>query len=190
MYKPQFIIKDENIERVIENKNNILCFKPFDVENKRALYAVLKENDNLYYKTQITESQPKIAFPYNPIYFLGEYTDFDFNDYVNINNHATFNSNYLEGFKYKFAINDKNCFLYATFNTGVATYIQREKINGFLKHNGIEPYIELLEKYKEFNPKHDFYKILEYYDKGNGYFDVGEEFINERKLSLRLKNII
>ena len=190
MYEPQFIINDENLEKVSENKDNILCIKPFNVENKKALFALMKLNNVLYYRTQLTESQSRLTFPFEPIYFLDKYTDFDFSDYVVLHNQDAFNSKHLEGFKYKFSVDKKYARLYATFNSGVATYVQIEKTKGFLKHNGIEPYVELLEEHKEFKPTHEYYKILEYYDNGVGYYNIEEEPVNERRLTLRLKNLV
>lgn len=53
----------ENLDLVIQNLDSVLYLKPYDVEGKRALFAVVKEKKGLYKKIQITKEQTRLTFP-------------------------------------------------------------------------------------------------------------------------------
>lgn len=42
------------------------------------------------------------------------------------------------------------------------------------KKGGIQPYIDLFKKYKEYEPKHDTYKYIESFDEVDGLFVIPE----------------
>ena len=44
----------------------------------------------------------------------------------------------------------------------------------FEKKGGIQPYIDLLKKYKEYEPMHDTYKFIESVDEVDGLFVIPE----------------
>lgn len=48
------------------------------------------------------------------------------------------------------------------------------KIKKIWKKGGIQPYIDLLKKYKEYEPKHDTYKFIESVDEVDGLFVIPE----------------
>ena len=84
------------------------------------------------------------------------------------------NTTNLEGFKEKPLEGARvfNVGIFATFSDGTAAFVKRQSQKEFKKRGGIQPYIDLLQKYKEYNPQHGHYKILDYYIQGNNSSDA------------------
>ena len=182
---------DENLNRIIQNPDSVLYLRPYDVGNKRALFAMVKEDQGVYRKIQITKEQSKMTFPFEPIYwFYNGPGYFLLKDYISFHNMLALNTTHLDGFKAKSLGEDKilNVGVFATFNDGSATFVQRERAKKFQKQGGIEPYIDLLRKYKEYEPKHDTYKYIEFFDEVDGLFVIPElqEKIEEQPMVKKL----
>ena len=64
--------------------------------------------------------------------------------------------------------------IFATFNDGTLTFVCRKREKKFKNQGGIQPYINLLKKYKEYEPKHDVYIYIESCDEVNGLFVIPE----------------
>lgn len=169
---------DENLNRIIQNPDSVLYLRPYDVGNKRALFAMVKENQGVYRKVQITKEQSKMTFPWEPIYwFYNGPGHFFLKDFVVLNqNGLAINTVYLDGFKSKKLDGSKvfNVGIFATFDDGSATFVIREKEKTFDKRGGIQPYIDLLKKYKEYEPKYDTYKYIESVGEVDGLFIIPE----------------
>ncbi len=172
MVSPQLEYIDENLNRIIQNPDSVLYIKPYDVGKKRALFAMVKEGQGVYRNLQITKAQSKLTFPFEPIYwfyksaghwYLREDRDICFDNIMAIN------TTNLEGFKTKSLEGARvfNVGIFATFSDGTAAFVKRQSQKEFQKRGGIQPYIDLLQKYKEYNPQHEHYKILDYYMQSN-----------------------
>ncbi len=61
---------DKNLNNIIENSNNVLYLRPYDIGYKRALFAIVKEEQGVYKKVQLTKEQSKMSFPWEPIYWF------------------------------------------------------------------------------------------------------------------------
>lgn len=46
---------DKNLNNIIENSNNVLYLRPYDIGYKRALFAIVKEEQGVYKKIQLTK---------------------------------------------------------------------------------------------------------------------------------------
>jgi len=167
MIEPYFEYIDENLNRIIQNPDSVLYLRPDYVGKKQALFAMIKEKQGVYRNLQITKEQSKLTFPFEPIYwfykgpghlYLKEYRDIVFDK-------MAINTTNLEGFKTKILDGAKifNVGIFATFNDGVAAFVIRKGEKEFQKQGGIQSYIDLLKKYKEYAPQHEHYKILDYY---------------------------
>ena len=179
---------DENLEKVLQDPNNIMYIKPFDVEYKKALFAVIKEDEGIYRKIQITKEQSKMSFPFEPTYHFFSGPGYMLSKkFISFNNTTAVNVEKLDGFKDKiFSDNDYNkkkkplidkiasVNIFATFNDGTATWIRRDSLRHFEKKGGIKPYIDLLKQYKEYAPKYDYYEWIEYYSNESDKFIIPE----------------
>ncbi len=169
---------DENLNRIIQNPDSVLYLRPYNVGNKRALFAMVKEEQGVYRKVQITKEQSKMTFPWEPIYwFYKEPGYFYLKDFIILNsNNLALNTTNLDGFKSQSLGEDKilNVGVFATFNDGSSTFVWRERSKKFEKKGGIQPYIDLLKKYKEYEPMHDTYKFIESVDEVDGLFVIPE----------------
>lgn len=58
---------DKNIKEVRKNLKNVLYIRPYDINSKRALFAVIKEEKGIYRRIQITEEISKWNFPFRNI---------------------------------------------------------------------------------------------------------------------------
>jgi len=58
---------DENLNRIIENPNSVLYYKPGYVGKKVALFAMIREEPGVYRSLQITEEESILIFPWEPI---------------------------------------------------------------------------------------------------------------------------
>ena len=162
---------DENLKKIMENQDNILYIRTEEVDNKRALFATIKEDEGVYRKFQITKAQSRMQFPWEPLYWFHEGPGYLLlNNFIILNNNnLALNKDHLEGFKSKELDNNKifNTGVFATFDDGSATFVRREKAKKFEKQGGIQKYIDLLKQYKEYNPKYDTYEIIEAYKVSN-----------------------
>lgn len=152
---------DENLKKVMENLDRVLYFKPFEVGNKTALFAVVNEKPGIYRKIQITKEQSKGTFPFEPIYWFYNGPGYLFlNDFISIsNNWMALNTVNMDGFISK-KLDDFRKFnigIYATFNDGSATFIERESEKGLKRRGGIESYNNMLKQFKECKLQHDVY---------------------------------
>lgn len=169
---------DENLNRIIQNPDSVLYLNSYNVGNKRALFAMVKEEQGVYRKVQITKEQSIMTFPFEPIYWF-----YNGPGYILLKNFIVLNENnlaintvYLDGFKSKKLDEPKvfNVGIFATFDDGSATFVRREKEKTFEKRGGIQPYIDLLKKYKEYEPKYDTYKYIESVGEVDGLFVISE----------------
>ena len=159
---------EDNLNKIIENPDSVLYLKPYDVGRKRALFAIVKKEPGVYQKLQLTKEQSKMNFPFEPIrWFYQGPGYFYLKDFIVLNyNWMALNTTNLEGFKHKvLEDNKKQVGIFATFNDGSAAFICRENAKKFEKQNGIDAYLDLLKKYKDFEPHYDIYKDIEYYIK-------------------------
>lgn len=162
---------DENLRMIIENPDSVLYLKPYDMGNKKALFAIVKESEGIYKKVQITKEESKMRFPFEPIlWFYRGPGYFYLKDFIVLDNWTALNTTHLEGFKHK-ELTDSKVFdvgIFATFNDGSATFIKRNTTKEFQKRGGIELYINLLKQYKEYSPQHDNHYIIDnHFGQGN-----------------------
>ena len=119
-----------------------------------------------------------MTFPWEPIYWLYKGPGYFYlNNFIVLNlNNIALNTTNLDGFKAKSLGEDKilNVGVFATFNDGSATFVRRERAKKFEKKGGIQPYIDLLKKYKEYEPQHDTYKYIESVSEVDGLFVIPE----------------
>ena len=169
---------DENLNRIMQNPDSVLYLRPYDVGNKRALFAMVKEKQGVYRKVQITKEQSKMTFPWEPIYWLYKGPGYFYlKDFIVLNsNNLALNTTNLDGFESESLGEDKilNVGIFATFKDGSSTFVWRERAKKFEKQGGIQPYIDLLKKYKKFEPKHDAYLCIESCSEVDGMFIIPE----------------
>lgn len=173
----QFEYIDENLNKVIENIDNVLSFKPYNVGNKRALFAIIKEDEGIYKKVQITKEQSKMSFPFEPLYWFYKGPGYlCLKKFMSLNNWMALNTTHLDGFKHKI-LDDHKIYkvgIFATFDDGSATFVIRESIKKFQKQEGVKPYIDLLKQYKKYSPQHNNYKIIDYHKINDDTFIIPE----------------
>ena len=58
---------DKNIKEVRKNLKNVLYIRPYDIDSKHALFAVIKEEKGIYRRIQITEEMSKWNFPFETL---------------------------------------------------------------------------------------------------------------------------
>lgn len=156
---------DENLNRIMQNPDSVLYLRTYDIGSKRALFALVKEEQGVYRKVQITKEQSKMTFPFEPIYWFYNGPGYSFlKNFISFHNELALNTTNLDGFKTT-TLKSKifNVGIFATFNDGSATLITRERAKKIKKQGGIQPYIDLLKQYKEYGQKYDTYEIIEYY---------------------------
>ncbi len=161
----QFKYIDENLNIIIQNPDSVLYIRPYDIGHKQALFAVVKKEPGVYKKIQITEEQSKLDFPFEPIYWFYNGPGYVLlKSFMVFYNKLAFNINNLEGFETKELENKiYNVGIFATFNDGSKSFVIREKAKKFEKQGGIQSYIDLLKRYKEYNPQYDTYELIESY---------------------------
>ena len=161
---------NENLEAVIDNPDKVMYIKPYSMGNKSALFAVLKEDDGIYKRLQLTKAQSKLHFPIEPIFnfyrgpgyfYLKNFTVFD--------NMVALNINYFDGFKCKYMQGQKyfNLGVFALFNDGTATYIAGDNDRKFLHTGGFKKFYNLLDPRVACSEKDDTYEIIESYRDGD-----------------------
>ena len=169
---------DENLNTIIQNLDSVLYMKPYSVGNKEALFAMVKEDQGVYRKVQITKEQSKMTFPFEPLYWFFKGPGyFSLDNFIVLNaNNLALNKTNLDGFKSKIFDEYKifNTYIFATFNDGSATFVSRERAKKFEKQGGIQPYIELFKKYEEYEPKYDTYHCIEAFNEVDGVFVIPE----------------
>lgn len=168
---------DENLNKIMQSSDNVLYLRPYDIGNKKALFAIVKEGQGVYKKVQITKEQSKMTFPFEPIYwFYKGPGEFYLKDFIVICNFLALNVKYLDGFKSKPLDECKifNVGIFATFNDGSATFVKRNTAKEFKRNGGIQSYIDLLKQHKEYDPKHDTYEIIECYSHNDDTFIIPE----------------
>lgn len=162
---------DENLEKIMANPDNIMYLRPYDIGNKIALFAVVKEDDGVYKKIQLTEAQSKMTFPFEPIYWMSQGAGYWLlKDFMVFENWVALNTANIDGFRHKSLDGSKvfNIGIFATFSDGSATFIKRVTPKEFDKKGGIQLYIDMLKKCKDYAPQHDsYYPIENYFDKSN-----------------------
>jgi len=168
---------EENLNRIIQNPDSVMYLKPYDIGRKRALFAIVKEEEGVYKKVQITKEQSKGNFPFEPIYWFYQGPGYFYlKDFIVFDNWLALNVTNLEGFKYK-TLEESKIFkvgVFATFNDGSATFVKRQTPKEFEKKGGIEAYIDLLKQHKEYEPKYETYKYIEGYSCNDDTFVIPE----------------
>lgn len=175
----------ENLDLVIQNLDSVLYLKPYDVEGKRALFAVVKEKKGLYKKIQITKEQTRLTFPLEPIFLFYNGPGYLYlKDFIVLNkNWIALNIKNLEGFCFKeLGKSKKNIGVFATFTDGSAIFIMQENAKKFEKQGGINLYIDLLKQYKDYEPRHDNYYVIDDYFCRSNTFGI-PELLNSISLS-------
>ena len=157
---------DKNLDEVMQNIDNVLYFRAYDIGSKMALFAMMREGKGVYRRIQITKEMSKVHFPFEPIYWFSKGAGYNLmkeNGIFISDNWVALNISNLEGFKQQKLDKHRifNVGLFATFTDGSATFIRRESPRNFAKQGGIDGYIDELKKYKEFNPQYDEYQIIE-----------------------------
>ena len=166
---------EENLNIIMQDPNSVLYLKPYDVGNKKALFAIVKEDQGVYKKVQITKEQSKLTFPFELLFYNGPGYFYLKNFIVLNGNWIALNIKNLEGFKFKESgKNKKNVDIYATFADGTATFIIRESLKKFKKHSGINLYIDLLKQYKDYEPQYDNYYVIDFYCRKSDIFVIPE----------------
>ena len=157
---------EENLNRIVQNPDSVMYLRPYDIGRKRALFAIVKEEQGVYKKVQITKEQSKGNFPFEPIYWFYQGPGYFYlKDFIVFDNWLALNITNLEGFKHK-TLEESKIFevvVFATFNDGSATFVKRQTTKEFEKKGGIQAYIDLLKQHKEYEPKYDTYKYIESY---------------------------
>ena len=152
---------DDNLTKIIKNPESVLYIKPFDVKNKIALFAVMKEKPGVYRKIQITKDQSKETFPLEPIYWLNQGPAyFILKDFISLSdNWLAVNTTNMDGFKEKKLDDDRryNIGIFAMFSDGSATFITRESEKSLRKWSGIASYNNRLKPFKNPNLQHEKY---------------------------------
>lgn len=173
---------EENLNLIVQNSDNVMYLRPYDIGRKRALFAVVKEEEGVYKKVQITKAQSKGNFPFEPIlWFYQGPGYFYLKDFIVFDNWLALNITNLEGFKHK-TLEESKIFkvgVFATFNDGSATFVKRQTPKDFEKKGGIQAYIDLLKQHKEYEPKYETYKYIEGYSYNGDTFIIPE--LQEKK---------
>ena len=168
---------DENLNRIIQNPDSVMYLRPYNIRNKLALFAIIKEEQGVYKKIQISKEQHKMHFPLEPIYWFYKGPGYFYlKDFIVFDNWLALNTTNLEGFKHK-TLDDSKLFkvaVFATFNDGSATFVKRQTPKEFQKKGGIQAYIDLLKQYKEYEPKYDTYKNIEGYSQNDDTYIIPE----------------
>lgn len=165
---------DENLNKIIQNSDKVLYLRPYDIGHKQALFAIVKEDQGVYKKVQLTKGQSKMSFPWEPIYwFYKGPGHFLLKDFISFHNILALNTTNLDGFKAT-TIENKiyNVGIFATFNDGSATFVIRERAKKFDKQGEIQPYTDLLKQYKKYDPQYDTYEIIELHNVNNDTFII------------------
>lgn len=172
----QLVYIDENLNKIMQNPDSILYLRPYDIGHKKALFAIVREDQGVYKKVQITKEQSKMEFPFEPIYwFYNGPGYFLLKDFISFHNVLALNTANLDGFKTKILENKiYNVGVFATFNDGSATFVICEKAKKFEKQGGIASYIDLLKQHKDYDPQHDTYEIIEYHSVSDDTFIIPE----------------
>lgn len=181
---------EENLNRIIQNLDSVLYLRPYDIENKRALFAVVKEEQGLYRKIQITKEVSKMTFPFEPLYwFYNGPGHFFLKDFICFNNILALNSTNLDDFIAEELDERKIVGIFATFDDGSATFVIRKSKKRFEKQGGLQPYIDLLRQYKEYESNYDTYEIIECYSNDDDTFVIPklQEKIEEHQ---KAKNLL
>lgn len=182
---------DENLNKIIENPESVMYLRPYDIGGKRALFAIVKEEQGVYKKVQITKEQIKGNFPFEPIYWFYQGPGYFYlKDFIVFDNWLALNITNLEGFKHT-TLEESKIFkvgVYATFNDGSATFIKRQTTKEFEKKGGIQAYIDLLKQHKEYAPKYDTYRNIEAYYSHNDDTIVIPELLAPKDLELKKLN--
>ena len=150
---------DENLEKVINNPDKVLYLRTYDVRNKSALFAVLKEDTGIYKKVQITKEQSKMIYPWEPLLWF----DTSAAENLLLKDFIILNSNNIDGFKIiKNGNFGYNIEIYAVFSDGTATFVRREREKTFNRNGGIDSFNKLLENYND-NKVNNKYHIIEFF---------------------------
>lgn len=186
---------EENLNRIIQKPDSVLYLRPYDIRNKRALFAVVKEEQGLYRKIQITKEVSKMIFPFEPLYwFYNGPGCFFLKDFICFNNILALNSTNLDGFIAEEFDERKIVGIFAIFEDGSATFVIRKSKKRFEKQGGLQPYIDLLRQYKEYESNYDTYEIIECYSTDGDTFVIPklqekiEEHQKVKKLTLTRKD--
>lgn len=158
---------DENLEKVINNPDKVLYLRTYDVRNKSALFAVLKEDTGIYKKVQITKEQSKMIYPWEPLLWFDTSAagNLLLKDFIILNsNNLALNKNNIDGFKIiKNGNFGYNIEIYAVFSDGTATFVRREREKTFNRNGGIDSFNKLLENYKDNKVNNNKYHIIEFF---------------------------
>lgn len=173
----QLLYIDENLKKIIDNPSSVMYLRPDDIENKRALFAIVKEEDGVYKKVQITKAQHNWNFPIEPLYWFYQGPGYFYlKNFLIFDNWIALNLTNLNGFK-EVEFDDRKNFkvgIYATFNDGSATFIKRHTTKGFQSIGGIQTYIDMLKEHKEYEPKCGTYKNIEAHSYNDDTFIIPE----------------
>ena len=167
---------NENLNIIMQNPDSVLYIKPYNIGSKEALFAVVKEDQGVYRKIQITKEQSKMMFPFEPIYWFYKGPGFDYlKKFLTFNNYISLNKTNLDGFMFmKLSNKIFNVGIFATFNDGSATFVIRERAKKFEKNGGIKSYIDLLEESKKNDSNYGTYEIIDFHSVSGNTFIIPE----------------
>ena len=127
---------NENLNRIIENPDSVMYLRPYSIKNKAALFAIVKEEDGVYKKVQISKEVFKGHFPGEPIYWFYHGPGYFYlKNFIVFDNWLALNVTNLDGFKYSI-LDDNKIFkvgVFATFNDDSAIRVTEYTIKGFEK---------------------------------------------------------
>lgn len=157
---------DDNLQEIMANPDSVLYLKPYDIKNKKALFAIVKGQNGIYKKLQITKEQSKLSFPFEPIYWFYQGPGYLYlKDFIVLDNWLALNTTNLDGFR-SYKIDDYkkyNMAIYALFSDGSATFITRENEKKYNKNGHLDSYYNLLKQYKEPNIQQETYYCIDNY---------------------------
>ena len=182
----QFKYIEENLKRVIENNSTVMFIKPYEINNQKALFAVVKESEGVYKRVQLTESLHKAFFPIEPLcYLVNGPLYFYLKNYIGFDNHMALNLDNLDGFSTEH-LQGKffNTAIFGTFNDGSAAFIKRMSLRTFNKEGGIKAYNDLLKICKDTDRKHEKYYLICFSENSNTLVIPELQKNNVKKLTL------
>lgn len=187
----QFTYNDENLNTILQNQDRVLYLKPYNVGNKKALFAIVREGEGVYKKLQITKEQSELTFPFEPIYYFRNGPGYFYlKDFMVLNNFIALNVKNMEGFMSKNSQkNNKMVNIFATFNDGTSVFLKWKNIKRFEKEGGLKKYIDLLNQRKGYvSPNFSDYEILDFYIGEEDTFSISSlQNKNELKMSKKIK---
>lgn len=177
---------DDNLLSIMNNPDNVMYIKPYNMGKKFALFAMVKEDDGVYRKVQLTLPQTKFNFPKDPILIFSQGLGrFYLKNFFMFDNSVAFNKKYFVGFKCK-TVSERfyfNLGIFAIFNDGTATLVVCDNERKFRFHGGYKKYDDFLSEHgKEFKLTNVPHEIIESYREDEDTFVIPNLQQNKQKV--------